>query len=73
MKANKRNYTVWIPADITTGQILTLNMKFLMRVETNLKLNLLDFEGNSLIDLMDQEAVRRNEVHFLQMESVVER
>ena len=73
MRANKRNYSVWIPSDINTGEILTLNMKFLMRVETNLKLNLLDFEGNSLIDLNDEEAVSCNEVHFLQMESIVER
>ena len=46
---------------------------FLMRVETNLKLNLVSFDGKSLIDTKDSFEVLRPEVHFLQLESVTNR
>jgi hypothetical protein len=48
-------------------------MTFLLRVETNLKLNAVDFEGHSMIDTSDDMELRKPEVHFLQMESVTNR
>jgi hypothetical protein len=46
---------------------------FLLRVETNLKLNLVSHEGKSLIDISDSFEVMRPEIHFLQMEAVTKR
>ena len=62
-----------MPDDVKVGETLTLNIQFVMRIETNLKLNLIDYNGNSMIDLQDYWEVRRPEVHFLQMESIVDR
>jgi hypothetical protein len=44
-----------------------------MRVETNLKLNLISHDGKSLIDTKDSFELMRPEIHFLQMESVTNR
>ena len=44
---------------------MQMHMSVTMRVETNIKLNLINNDGKSLIDLEDHEAVTANEVHFI--------
>ena len=41
-----------------------------MRVETNVKLNLINNDGKSLIDLEDDDAVQANEIHYIRMEGI---
>ena len=56
-----------MPDKKSMGDQLTLNFEMLLRIETNLKLNLIDQNGKSLIDDKDK---LDEEVHFLRFESV---
>ncbi len=46
---------------------LQLNSMFKLRVETNIKLQLIDMNGNPLIS---PERVADKEIHFIQMEAL---
>ena len=48
--------------------MLPLNFEMLLRIETNLKLNPIDKNGNGLIPEREHDY---EEVHFLRMESTV--
>ena len=54
-----------MPDDVEYGETLTTNFMFLMRVETNLKLNLISHDGKRLIDTTDSFEVMKPEIHFL--------
>ena len=56
-----------MPADRKLGDILTINFEMLLRIETNLKLNLIDKDGKSLIS--DKERYE-DEVHFVRFEAI---
>ncbi len=59
---------MYMPELKSFGDILPLNFEMLIRVETNLKLNLIDKDGLSLIP---SNEIMQDEVHFLRFESVV--
>ena len=59
------NTTFYMPASPDWNDLLCMNMEFVIRVETNLKLNLIDKSGNRLVQ-NDLE----KEVHFMRLESV---
>lgn len=61
----RKNFSGYVPDDVGYGEVLSTNFMFVLRVETNLKLNLVDFEGRSLIDVSDTFDVMRPEVHFM--------
>ena len=46
------------------GQTLDMNIQYLVRIETDIKLGLIDLEGNELIAEDDDS----KEVHFMQIE-----
>ena len=73
MKNRRKDLSVYFPNNCVYGEELKNIMMFMLRIETNLKLNLVDFEGQSMIDTSDEAEVRKKEVHFLQVESVHDR
>lgn len=46
---NDANTKFYMPESREYGNILSMNIEFLIRFETNLKLNLIDKEGNNLV------------------------
>ena len=42
IQSNRKNYKGFVPSDVDYGEILSTSMQLLLRVETNLKLNLID-------------------------------
>ena len=68
----KENFRVCMP-DMTTMQgdkrpQMPLTFEMLLRVETNLKLNLIDLDGRPLIPESERED---DEVHFVKFESLI--
>ncbi len=62
--------TAFSPEETEWGtSILQLNSMFKLRVETNIKLQLIDMNGNALIS---PERVADKEIHFIQMEAMNE-
>jgi hypothetical protein len=64
---NKENFEIFMP-DHKVGDVLTLNFELLIRIETNLKLNVKHRDGTYLIN---QEDHMKDEIHFMRLESVV--
>ncbi len=56
-----------MPEFKSMGEKLSLNFELLLRIETNLKLNLIGTDGKSLLTEDDKD---EEEVHFLRVESV---
>ena len=55
----------YYPTTRGNHDVMTLNLELLLRVETNLKLNLCDKNGeNALLD-------DKPEIHFLRMEGII--
>lgn len=68
MTRKTENFTFYMPTEKDLGEILSLNFEVTIRVKTNLKLNLVDKEGNSLVqDPMEKET------HYIKFESVANR
>ena len=70
----KSNYQIYAPeqAYSKTGPgYMSLNIEFLLKIQTNLKLNVIDLEGNSMID--GKQAVSDTEIHFIKVESILEK
>ncbi len=66
-RKNVENFDVYMPSIKTLGDELTLNFEMLLRIETNLKLNVIDHKGKSFIS--DQEKFE-DEVHFVRLEAI---
>ena len=66
-RKNVENFDIYMPDKKSWGDQLTLNFEMLLRIETNLKLNIIDRNGKSLIENNDK---LDEEVHFLRFESV---
>ena len=64
-KRKHENFEMYMPSLKAYGDYLPLNMELLIRVETNLKLNLIDHAGKSLIPESEKED---DEVHFIKLE-----
>ena len=58
-------YELYMPAEMIDDE-LPANLELLIRVETNLKLNVIDNEGKSLIAKDD---INDDEYHFIRVES----
>ncbi|CDW82009.1 UNKNOWN [Stylonychia lemnae] len=61
------NTDFYMPLNPTWNETLGMNLEFQLKIETNLKLNFIDKQGNSLV-----QNEREKEVHFMQIESVTE-
>ena len=59
---------MYMPDIKAYGDKLPLNFEMLVRIETNLKLDLIDREGKSIVSEQDK---KEDEVHFIRFESVV--
>ena len=70
IKTKRKNYQAYVPAFVSWGDTLKMHMSLTMRVETNVKLNLINNDGKSLIDLEDDDAVQANEIHYIRMEGI---
>lgn len=57
----------FVPENINWGDVLPMNVLMRMRIETNIKLQLIDTSGNPLISKDDEY---KPEVHFLQLEAI---
>ncbi len=64
-RKNVENFDLYMPEVKTLGDHLTLNIEMLLRIETNLKLDLINKNGKSLVTDKDEE-----EVHFVKFEAV---
>ena len=64
----QENFDMYMPDIKAYGDKLPLNFEMLVRIETNLKLDLIDREGKSIVSEQDK---KEDEVHFIRFESVV--
>lgn len=66
-KQKRDNFDMYMPEMKSLGEKLTLNFEMVIRVDTNLKLNMVGRDGKALIspDDFDEE-----EIHFMRVESV---
>ena len=62
---NRGDYQSYFPENIRWGDSLKLNWYLLVRLETDIKLNLINNDGQSMIDVADEEKVKEKEVHFI--------
>jgi hypothetical protein len=67
LRSNVPNFSYYMPEIKKLGDYLTLNFEIVVKVTTNLKLDLVDRHGNRL--QKDPMAV---ETHFVRFESIVE-
>ena len=67
-RKSDENFDVYMPSIKDYGDKLTLNMSLLLKVDTNLKLNLVYPDGRSLIEEHERD---QYEVHYVQMESII--
>lgn len=65
-KSPPEDFQYYMPDSKKLGDVLTLNMELLIRVETRLKLDLIDRNGKRLV-----EDTKEFEVHFIKFESVL--
>ena len=65
---NRPNFRTYTPSDKTDMGFMTMNLQLLVEIETNVKLNLIDHEGKSMI----QEPLDK-EVHLVLFETVTDR
>ena len=67
----KPNYSIYSPEHSYSDgpNYMTLNIQFLLKIQSNLKLNIIDLDGNSMIQ--GDEAKKETEIHFLKVESVM--
>jgi hypothetical protein len=65
-RKNVENFDLYMPEVKSLGDHLTLNIEMLLRIETNLKLNLIDRKGKSLLPDINEE-----EVHFVKFEAII--
>lgn len=61
-------FKLFMPRNITYNDDLFVTFEMVLRAETNLKLDLIDLNGNRLI-----KDPKETEVHFIKLESVVDR
>lgn len=54
--------SVYIPYELAWGEYLPLNLQFKVRLETNIKLQVIDIDGNKLIP---DDKLKDPEVHFV--------
>ena len=66
----KPNYSIFSPEHSYSNgpDYMTLNISFLLKVQSNLKLNIIDLDGNSMIE---GDEIKDTEIHFLKLESVI--
>lgn len=64
---NQDDFDYYMPDSKSLGDKLTLNMEFLVRIESPLKLDLVDKNGDRLV-----KDEKDTEVHFVKFESVVD-
>ena len=62
---NRGDYQSYFPENIRWGDSLKLNWYLLVRLETDIKLNLINNDGQSMIDVADEERMKEKEVHFI--------
>lgn len=67
-RKNVENFEMYMPDTSKMSDYLPLNFELLLRVETNLKLNLIYPDGRSLIA---EREVEEDEVHFIKFEGTV--
>ena len=67
-KNNDTHFEVYMPEVKSLGDTMSLNFEYLIKVESNLKLNLIDKDGKSLIA---QDEKYDEEIHYMRMESVI--
>lgn len=48
-RKEKENFKIYMPEVKSLGDILPMNFEMLLRIETNLKLNVIEKDGTSLI------------------------
>merc|ERR1712166_685497 len=72
MKKVRPNYQIYClnKSGKEAPDFMSLNIQFLLKIETKLKLNLIDKDQNSMISANDKDDI---ETHYLQIESVMER
>jgi len=63
--SNRGDYQEYFPAHIRWGDSLKLHWHLLVRLETDIKLNLITNDGKSMIDITDEAKKREKEVHFI--------
>ena len=63
--SNRGDYQEYFPAYIKWGDSLKLHWHLLVRLETDIKLNLITDDGKSMIDITDEAKKREKEVHFI--------
>ena len=65
-KENSKFYKIYVPQDIRNA-LIPMNLDFVFKISTNLKLNVIDSSGKYLINYDDFED---EEVHFVRFESL---
>ena len=60
MSHGRKNLRAFVPENIKWGEQLPMNMQILLRIETNIKLNLFNQEDEGLI-----QDLAENEVHYM--------
>ena len=65
MSHGRKNLRAFIPENVSWGDKLPMNMQILVRIESNIKLNLFTQEGQALI-----EDPAETEVHYMQLEAM---
>ena len=63
--SNRGDYQEYFPTHIRWGDSLKLHWHLLVRLETDIKLNLITNDGKSMIDITDEAKKREKEVHFI--------
>lgn len=61
------NFKLYMPEIKGYGDVLKVTFELIVKVETNLKLDLIDKQGNRLVSFPDE-----NEIHYVQFEAVVD-
>jgi len=51
--------------------MMSINLELILRVETTLKLNMIDGEGVEYLDESDVPGLDEREIHFIRMEGIV--
>ena len=64
------NFLLFMPTDLNMVANMSTNMEYLLRVETNLKLNLINKETNKRL-LTETSQLLEPEVHFLRIEGIM--
>ena len=62
---NRGDYQEYFPARLRWGDSLKLNWHLLIRLETDIKLNLINNDGKSMIDITEESKKRSKEIHFV--------